>query len=341
MTITPLWASGMELADSRDELTASANNYAATTTPKTQTYGFNLASASGTGNYYEHSSAISQCRIALHVRHAVTSGTRDLISVYNGTTACVRVQWDATNSEWVVLCGATEVARESDAGFAVSNTYYHVGVDIKIDGTNGWVYLYRDGVQKVAFDGDTNNGFATFNRLLLGNLSIGTGWTSGVLDDVVWFSSTGEVAPAAIADYRVYDMRPNGNGNYNQMDGSDGNATDNYLLVDELPANDDTDYITTETADDTESFAMNTFTIPEGFAVEWVVPYAIARKEDALGALGLQLGTRLSTTDNVGSTQALGTGYAIFREWQDQSPAAANWTQQNLDDLEVIAKAAA
>jgi hypothetical protein len=192
----------------------------------------------------------------------------------------------------------------------------------------------------VAFGGDTNDGGGTFNRLAAGHLGV-SGWSSGAVDDLVWFDTTGELAPAAISDYRLYAIEPTGNGNYNEWDGSDGNATDNYLLVDEIPANDDTDYITTETANDTESFTMSTFTIPAGFAVEEVIPVAIARKIDALGTLGLKLGTRLSGTDNLSSTKALGTGYTIYRERQTQTPAAANWTQSDIDNLEVVIEAAA
>lgn len=341
MTISSIYESGWELADTRDELTANVGNYAVTTTPKTGTYAFNYAAASGTGNYYQHSGAISQCQIALHVRHAVVSITRDLVAVYNGTTACVRVQWDATNSEWVILCGATEVARVSDPTFATINTYYHIGIDIKIDATAGWVYLYRDGAEIVSFDGDTNNGHASFNRLQLGNLGVGLAWTSGIMDDLVWFDSTGEAAPAAIADYRLFAIAPTGNGNYNEWDGSDGNAVNNFEMIDDNPADDETTYLTTDVADDTESFTMSTFTIPDGFAVEEVIPIAIARKIDALGALGLKLGTRLSSTDLLSATKALGTGYTIYRERQAAKPGGGNWTNADIDSVEIIIEAAA
>jgi hypothetical protein len=167
-------------------------------------------------------------------------------------------------------------------------------------------------------------------------------WAStALLDDVVWFDTTGELAPAAIPDYRLYALAPTGNGNYNEWDGSDGNAVNNFEMVDEIPANDDTDYLTTLTANDTESFTMSTFAIPAGFAVEEVIPVAIARKTDALGALGLKLGTRLSATDQLSTTKALGTGYALYRERQTQTPAAANWLQADIDGLEVIIEAAA
>lgn len=341
MSITSIFETGFELGDTRDELTASVVNAVTTSNPKTGTYAFNYAAASGTGNYHEHSGAIIQCRIALHIRHAVTSAKRDLIAVYNGVTACVRVQWDATSSEWVILCGATEVARVGDVAFATTNTYYHIGIDIKIDAVNGWVYVWRDGVEVVSFDGDTNNGHSSFNRLQFGNLSLGVGWTSSFLDDVVWFDSTGEVAPAPVADYRLYALEPNGNGNYNEWDGSDGNAVDNYLLVDEIPANDDTDYLETATADDTESFTMTTFTIPAGFSVEEVIPVAIARKVDALGALGLKLGTRLGGTDLKSTHKALGTSYTLYRERQPTKPGGGVWTQSDLDNLEMLIEAAA
>lgn len=343
MSIAAIYETGWELGDSRDELTSNASgNVAGTTTPKTGTYSCSLNLVSGTGNYREHTASIAQCQVACHIRHAQIANTRDVFVLSQGGTVAVRVQWDGTNSQWVILCGATEVARVSDATFAVTNTYFHIGVDIKIHASAGWVYVYRDGTLVVSFSGDTDNGSTTFNRLHPGHFTAGQAWTSGgILDDLVWFDSTGEVAPAAIPDYRLYALTPNGNGNYNEWDGSDGNAVNNYLLVDEIPANDETDYLTTATANDTESFTMTTFTIPSGFAVEEVIPLAIARKIDALGALGLKLGTRLASTDLLSSTKALGTGYTIYLERQTTKPGGGAWAQADIDGLEVIVEAAA
>lgn len=340
MTITSIWEAGFELGDSREEMTASATNNATTSNPKTGTYALTLGTSAL--YYKEHGSSLDQCRISLHARHSQPSGVPDLVALRSGTTDIVNVRWNANTGEWVILCGATEVARQGDAVFAITGTYFHIGIDVKIDGSAGWVYLYRDGIEVIAFDGDTADGGSTFARLVLGSTRTSTNaWAGAACDDVVWFDSTGEVAPAPVPDYRLYALTPNGNGNYNEWDGSDGNSTDNYLLVDEIPPNDDTDYLTTETADDTESFTMTTFTIPDGFVVEEVIPIAIARKVDALGTLGLKLGTRLSSTDSLGSTQPLGTDYTIYRERQAAKPGGGDWTQSDLDALEVIIEAAA
>jgi hypothetical protein len=340
MTITALFETGWELADSRDELTANTANYAVTTaSPKTGTYSFALHSASGTGNYYEHSSGISQCQVAGHIRHAQTTGTRDYFVLRNGTTNVVRVRWNADTSSWTIVCGATTVATVSDPTFATINTYYHIGVDIKIDATAGWVYLYRDGVEIVSFDGDTNDGFASFNRLHPGNIDLGVAWAStALLDDLVWFDTTGELAPAAIPDYRLYAIAPTGNGNYSQWDGSDGNQVDNYLLYDEIPADDDTTYITTDIAGELDTATMSTFTIPAGFAIEEVIPVAIARKIDALGAVNIQFVARESATDALSATQTLGTGYTLHRARMTTKPSGGNWDQTSLDAVEIGVK---
>lgn len=338
MSITSIFETGFELGKNADELTAAGATATATTFVKTGTYAFNLAGATGASNYYEHSSNLSQCRMACHVYHSQSTGTVDLLSLRQGTTNIVRVQWDATNSQWVILCGATEVDRVTDVPFATQETYYHIGIDIKIDGTNGWVYLYRDGTEVVSFDGDTNNGGATFNRLVLGGITA-TVWTSAArLDDVVWFDSTGESAPAAVPDYRLYAIAPTGNGNYSQWDGSDGNQVNNFELYDDLPADDDTTYITTDVAGELDTATMSTFTIPAGFAIEEVIPVAIARKIDALGAVNLQLVARESATDALSATQTLGTGYSIYRARMTTKPSGGNWDQSSLDAVEIGVK---
>lgn len=337
MTITAIWESGWEMGNADVELTAN-NSSATTSNPKTGTYCLSLSSNGLT--YQEHSSNLSQCWIGAHVRHGVSSSTRDLFVLRQGTTNIVRILWDATNSQWVILCGTTEVARVTDVPFATQATYYHIGVDVKIHASAGWVYLYRDGAQIVSFDGDTNDGGSTFNRLYIGNLAV-TGWTSGLIDDNVWYDTTGEAAPAPPHDYRLYALTPDGNGNYNEWDGSDGNATNNYLLVDEIPPNSDTDYLTTDTAADDESFTMTTFTIPVGYSVEEVIPLAVAKKVDSGGALGLKVGTRLSSTDQLSSTKTLGTAYSVYRERQPAKPGGGAWTQSDIDGLEVVIEAAA
>lgn len=54
----------------------------------------------------------------------------------------------------------------------------------------------------------------------------------------------------------VIVRRPNGNGDNSQWTGSDGNSTDNYLLVDEVTPNDATDYVESKTSGQIDDYTV-------------------------------------------------------------------------------------
>lgn len=341
MAIASIYETGWEWQQAALEITALTHAIN-TANPRTGSRALGLNSSVSGGTYQEHSSSISQCRFAIPIRHDRTSGSYVLGGLRQGTTNILYVLWNATSSQWEIVCGATTVAAVSDVPFATQNVYHHIGVDLKIHASAGWCYLYRDGSQIVAFNGIANQGGSTFNRLHLGAFGgIGAAWTSGtIVDDIYWDDTTGESAPTAPPDYRLEFISPNGNGNYATWTGSDGNSTDNYLLVDELPHNSDTDYVVKTTAGK-DSYAMTTVTLPAGWAIAEVIPMAVARKTDALGTLGLKLGTRESSTDSMGSTQALGTSYTLYKQRQATKPSGGNWSQASLDAVEVVVEASA
>lgn len=334
MAITPIWESGWELGRAIDELTSAPSATVSASNPKTGSYRLSMPNNSTT--YQEHTASISQCQVGMHVSTTLALSQSTLFALRQGTTFIVVILWDPINSQWVVSCGGTEVARVTDIPFATTDLYHHVGVDIKIDASTGWVYLWRDGIEIISFDGDTDSGGTTFNRLYLG----GSGSWNGQMDNNVWYDTTGEAAPVPVPDYRLEIITPNGDGNYSEWVGSDGNSVNNSLLVDEVPHNSDTDYVTTATANATDSYAMTTLTIPSGGTVVEVIPIVVAKKMDALGTMGLKIGTRYSGTDLLSSTKLLGTGYTTYRERQATKPGGGAWDQASLDAVEIEIEAA-
>lgn len=111
--------------------------------------------------------------------------------------------------------------------------------EVRLNGTN---ILSASGVDTTNTANNFANQISFFQRpnTTLGGLSPGSNID---IDDVYVCDGTGSANNDFLGDVRVDCFFPNGNGNSSQFVGSDSNSTDNYLLVDETPANDDTDYV--------------------------------------------------------------------------------------------------
>jgi hypothetical protein len=142
-----------------------------------------------------------------------------------------------------------------------------------------------------------------------------------------------------LGDVRVQALLPTGNGNSSQLVGSDGNSTDNYLLVDEVPPNEDTDYVESATVNDKDTYVFGNLTPTTGtvFGVQIV---AEARKTDA-GVRSFKSVARLSATEADGPDTTLSTTYAFYMDKRDTKPGGGSWTITNVNDAEFGVKVTA
>lgn len=165
---------------------------------------------------------------------------------------------------------------------------------------------------------------------------------STLYDDVYILDTTGSANNDFLGDVRVDALLPNANGNSSQLTGSDGNSTDNYLLVDESPADDDTTYVESSTSGhkDTYDFPALGYTAASIFLAQI---NAQAKKDDA-GARSIALVTRSGGTDYDGTPApeaALSTSYRNYRHIREVDPAtSAAWTQSNLEAAQFGVKVA-
>jgi hypothetical protein len=133
---------------------------------------------------------------------------------------------------------------------------------------------------------------------------------------------------------RVVTLYPNGNGNYSQFVGSDGNSTNNFQLVDEAQANDNTDYVERDVVGDKDSYAFeNLPSTPD--AIKGVQICTIANKQDAGSRTG-RMFFRISGTDyeSADFTPAEAS-YTAFTHLADVSPATSSaWTESEVNGME-------
>ena len=334
MAITRVWQTGAE-ARSYSEVTGNtAVFYYSANYAKGGTTSF-MVRADVVSNCYKTIPDTAQIRVGFHNLFKYGLGNiadGDTLIIYDGATALIEIEIDRAGSNLRLKVAGAEEDITTDSPIELL-TWYHIGLDCKIDSVNGWAYVYLDGVEILSFDGDT--GSVNIDKVLFGTA---TDASSIVLewyyDNLYIDDTTGEASPVIVPMLNFQWIYPNGTGNYDQWIGSDGNNTNNYLLVDESPPV-TTDYVEEDTADQFDSYAMTTYTLGAGETINAVIPIVFAQRYGA--AEELALGTRYSGTNAIGSEQDPGSGAWTF-SWERQTtkPGGGVWDQAALDGVEVV-----
>jgi len=326
MTITRLWQAGAEIGN-EVEFTDKTSPffYASTVVKNTGAYSF---ADSGSARYgWKTLPATRKARVGLFVYGNTTGDHGNCVTFRDASlNNLVSLYWKSTGA---VEIRANNVLKDTEPGLNVL-AWHHFGLDTKVDSTNGWIYAYFDGVEVMSFTGTTGN--ADITNIAIGNLDA-AGDVLMYYDDIYVDDTTGE-SPAAVPIKRFSFITPNDNGNYSNWLGSDGNSTDNYLLVDDIPPDSDTTYVFATGTNVFDSYAMTTGTLGAGESCIALIPTVISKREGATEQIAL--GTRLSSTDLIGSEQSIGTSYDYFWERQIAKPGGGSWEQSDINDVEVV-----
>lgn len=334
MTITRRWQAGFESngSASESEFDSYTTEVAASTTyVKTGTYCVRCYGANGARYGTVNVSATRQVRIGFHhyVANTPTWLPTRLLVVRSASAELFSIGYQNANGQNLeLLIAGTQ--QDTLTGYSPSIAWRHIGIDAKIDSSAGWVNVYIDGVLEMSFSGNTGNADIEVIRF-----GADTGRVTNYYDDCFVDDTAGESAAATVPDYRFEFITPNGNGNYSQTTGSDGNSTDNYLLVDDVPHNSDTDYCQADTLDERDTYAMTTVTIPTGWSVAALIPVVYAKKSDAGTDTEIALTTRYSSTNGDGTAQNLPTSYGYLWERFTTKPGGGAWDQSAIDGVEV------
>lgn len=226
-----------------------------------------------------------------------------------------------------------------------SVSYYHQYTAVGSVPLNKWVYVeikwYHNtgsaGTMQIGVNGvyqTEGTGIDYFS----GFSSLRFGWTlitdvaDFYMDDIYVADTTGGVNDDLLGPLVVNSYLPNGNGNSSDLVGSDGNSTDNYLLVDESPPDDGTTYVESGTQGDKDTYAIaNVSGTP---TIVGVMPTAYAQRTQT-GVKFLRHVTRVSSTDYVGSDLGLSEDYTPVEEAWDENPNTSTaWTATTLNAAE-------
>lgn len=225
------------------------------------------------------------------------------------------------------------VLAETEPNIAIIGTWHYIEVKVKIADASGTVELRQDGVTRLSYTGDTQNGgVANVDRVAWASRTNGLGYR---IDDVYILNEQGSLNNTFLGDTRCYPLYPNGNGNYSQLVGSDGNSTDNYLLVDESPVPSSTDYVGSATVGQKDTYAFENMPVSVG-TIRGVETRVYAAKTDT-GTKQVRALIRRSATDANGADHALAdNAYVTFQDMFEQDPHAGPgaWTITNVNGSE-------
>lgn len=262
-----------------------------------------------------------------------TPGTQvNCLRIEDGTSAQIEVR---VNTDLTVSVTRNGTTLGTTATTLTTGTWAYIELKVKIDNTTGTVELKINGVTRVGplSSQDTQNtANATANALVVGSDRLAMRF-----DDLYVLNSTDSGVAGApnndfLGDVRVEALFPNGNGNSSQFTGSDGNSTDNYLLVDETTPNDDTDYVESSAIGQKDTYAMTNLATAVG-TVYGLQAVPNAKKDDA-GTRTFKTQIRSGGTDAEGAEQSLGTTYAFFPEVFQADSSGNQWTISSINSLE-------
>src|SRR5690606_10747881 len=212
--------------------------------------------------------------------------------------------------------------------------------------TAGYCRILRDGVEVLYFQGDTIG--STYNALGIRSVRFGAGSGSSqligggdpncmvtdiyVLDGTDATATQGAPFNDFLGDHKVETLIPVGNGANSDLLGSDGNSVDNYLLVDELPA-DYADYVTTNVIGATDTYQFSDMLSATG-VIKGVQIKGQGLKTDS-GVAAMALVTQLGANEIESPRRPLGTVPTyITSEILTEKPGGGAWSIFDVNSAE-------
>lgn len=241
-----------------------------------------------------------------------------------------------------VWVGGSSIYNSTSVVPMTTNQWYLLEVYLKIADSGGRITIKAEGVQVFDYTGDTKPGSNTsVNQIYMGGNGEGNG-VGSFWDDIAINDTAGLVDNSWCGDGRIISLVPNGNGDVNQFTGSDGNSTDNYLLVDETPSNSDTDYVEASVSGYQDMYNVTNFDNSAGQTIQRIWVESRARDTVANGGQ-IKLGIKTNGTVVLDPTPfSLLTTYTITQktiQWFSNPVTSGSWSDTDLDAIQLVVEA--
>jgi len=155
------------------------------------------------------------------------------------------------------------------------------------------------------------------------------------LDDISLNDITGSEDNSWCGYNHVIGLIPNINGDSSGFVGSDGNSTNNYQLVDDVPASTG-DYVESDVLDTKDFYNVSTLSLSANDVIQRVWVGARARVTNTDGGNGLKLGVKSSGAEIFdASAQLLGIDWAYYRTADIKADGAGAWNESKINALQI------
>lgn len=216
-------------------------------------------------------------------------------------------------------------------------TWYYFEVQWYGDQTNGYLEFRINESVVLTYTGDTCQQASTSaQRIYFGGDRTQTGTT--IIDDVYVCDDTGSAPTNTyLGDTKVEVLYPSGAGNTDgagtSFDGSDGNQTSNWLLVDETAQDGDTTYVQSADSGDKDTYAYDSLATASGSAYA-VKLCTFAEKTDA-GSKTFVNVTRLSGTEvDSSALSPSNASYNNHESFLTTKPGGGTWSISDVNNAE-------
>lgn len=261
------------------------------------------------------------CGFNANVDAAGTVADQRIFAFADLATEQISLVRNMTSGKLEVRRGATVLATSTDTLLIGVNTY--IEFSATIHNTTGAFEVRFNGITQASGSGvNTRNGTNNYaNRVYFGHG--GTNRSASVIVDDLWLNdANGSINNGFIGDVLVKALYPDGAG---ANTGFTPSAGANWQCVDETPANDDTDYVSSDVPGTKDTYAFQA--LPgTAVVVKAVMVQGRVRKDDA-GGRTMKLLNRAGVTDNESAAFAPGTTYQYFGAIHETNPDTATaWT---------------
>lgn len=277
----------------------------------------------------------------------VYDGVREILNIASDANATEHLRFFTNASAGITVNRGTSTQIASTANNVLQgNIWQFIEIGVRISDSTSDFVLRIDGAVVPWNEGsgpfDTRNG----GSAEVDNVEFFSTDASGQLisfDDIYILNEKttdgfGNVSDliSFLGDVRVEALQPNGNGNSSQLDGSDGNSTDNYLLVDDVTPDDDTTYVQSDVNDEKDTYALENLASTSG-SVAAIQIVTRARKTDT-GSRSIAQVARSGGNELDSDDFALSSAYATQRTVMEKKPGGTAYSLADVNSAEAGAK---
>lgn len=261
----------------------------------------------------------------------------NLITFRDGATEHVSLRANLDGSLTVYRGGPTGTLLGTSSVIFNKSIWNHIEFAVTISDTVGTVDVWLNNVSVLSLTSqDTRNGGnAQVTGIAIGTSVFpstfgATGRTDNYWDDIVMSDD----ASTRIGTAVVQTLYPTGAGATTQWTPSTGN---NWAAVDEAAANSDTDYVSTSTANNIDTYAMGNLSNTSGTILALAVN--LVARDDAGGSNSIAAVVRSGGTDYAQASVATTAGYLNYQTVISTDPATSSaWTGTNVNAVELGVK---